>query len=217
MSSSGEHLKSGWVPSDDRCAPTLRATLERIGGNSSRRCIGIDAPRMALPSRPEWSWSAAQSKWSASGVVAAGRHCEVIVAAHKLASPQWTPLERDAPEWMRLGFSLFSELNDLGPLFEIFPSAAYRQLERDSDASFSIMLSDFSRGPTDMLDAAVGAFVVREFIGGKGCEVGGGDGLGRIILPRPIDDRQPSMLNWPGLRGAVQRALLQSTGGRCAV
>lgn len=202
MSSSGEYLASGWVPSDDDCAVTLRATLAQLGSAASRRHIGIDAPRMALPSRREWSWSATQARWSASSSVSVGRHCEVVVAAHKLATPQWTPLAHNAPEWMQCGFRLFEALSEIAPVFEIFPTAAYRQLERDITAWFPITLSGFAHGPKDMLDAALGAFVVREFIEGRGCEVGGGDGFGTIILPRPIGDRHPALHNWPGQRAA---------------
>lgn len=182
MSSAGKYLHSGWIRSGDHCASTLLTTLAQLGGKGSRRYIGIDAPRMPLPSHRKWSWRAAQSQWSSSREGLAGRHCEVVVMAHKLASPQWTPLERDAPKWMQLGFTLYAELSDSGSLFEIFPSAAYRQLEHDARASFPISLRHFVRGPKDMLDAAVGAFVMREFVEGRGCEVGGGDGLGTISL-----------------------------------
>jgi len=123
--------------------------------------------------------------------------------AHKLASPQQAPLERDAPKWMQLGFTLYAELSDSGSLFEILPSAVYRQLEHDARASFPISLRHFARGPKDMLDAAVGAFVVREFVEGRGSEVGGGDGLGTIILPRQIDGRQSPVHEWPGPRDAA--------------
>ena len=56
-----------------------------------------------------------------------------------------------------------------------------------------------SPGPKDMLDAWVAAATVREFVEGRGAEVGGGDGLGTIVLPRPI--REPAIdevMRWPG-------------------
>ena len=39
-----------------------------------------------------------------------------------------------------------------------------------------------------MLDARVAAVTVQEFIAGRGSEAGGGDGLGTIILPRPLPE-----------------------------
>lgn len=38
-----------------------------------------------------------------------------------------------------------------------------------------------------MLDASVGAITVYELINGRGCEVGGEDGLGTIVVPGSID------------------------------
>ena len=49
-----------------------------------------------------------------------------------------------------------------------------------------------------MLDALVAAASVRELVKERGAEVGGGDGLGTIILPRPLP--QPvikEVLEWP--------------------
>ena len=49
-----------------------------------------------------------------------------------------------------------------------------------------------------MLDAWVAAATVREFVAGNGAEVGGGDGLGTIILPRPLPDPVvKEVLVWP--------------------
>ena len=39
-----------------------------------------------------------------------------------------------------------------------------------------------------MLDAWVAAATVREFEEGRGTAVGGGDDLGKIILPRPLPE-----------------------------
>jgi len=61
--------------------------------------------------------------------------------------------------------------------------------------------TDFSAcrpGPKDMLDARVAAGTVREFVEGRGTEVGGGDGLGTIILPRPLlESVIKEILVWP--------------------
>ena len=49
-----------------------------------------------------------------------------------------------------------------------------------------------------MLDAWVAAVTVREFSENMGCEVGGGDGFGTIILPRPLPEPViDEVLVWP--------------------
>jgi hypothetical protein len=49
-----------------------------------------------------------------------------------------------------------------------------------------------------MLDAWVAAATVMEFVEGRGTEVGGGDGLGTIILPRPLPEPViDEVLVWP--------------------
>ena len=61
--------------------------------------------------------------------------------------------------------------------------------------------ADFSArkpGPKDMLDAWVAAVTVREFVEGRGAEVGSGDVLGTIILPRPLPEPViEEVLEWP--------------------
>jgi hypothetical protein len=49
-----------------------------------------------------------------------------------------------------------------------------------------------------MLDAVVAALTGMEFMAGHGQEVGGGDGLGTIVLPRPIANPIDAVLRWPG-------------------
>jgi hypothetical protein len=42
------------------------------------------------------------------------------------------------------------------------------------------------------------ATTVREFVEGRGTEVGGGDGLGMIILPRPLPEPViDEVMRWP--------------------
>ena len=48
-----------------------------------------------------------------------------------------------------------------------------------------------------MLDAAIAAVTVKEFNERRGVEVGGGDGLGTIILPRPIPNPKAGVSVWP--------------------
>ncbi|MES2523674.1 MAG: hypothetical protein V4617_13295 [Gemmatimonadota bacterium] len=209
LSSTGDHVESGWMPAADAPA-RLRDLVRRLSGPEARRvAVGIDAPRMPLPAPRRWSWSGKDGVWSPSApaAVGSGRHCEVVISAHRLANPQWTPVAATAPAWMQLGFALFDVLQqdvlqrdvlrEHTSVHEIFPSAAYQQLAGDHAATFTLSVGGFLPGPKDMLDAALGAFVVREFWHGRGCEVGGGDGLGTIVLPRPLPLHVGALHAWP--------------------
>lgn len=185
---------SGWLQSPESIADVIKDTTRRFESVA----VGIDAPRRALDSPRNHYWS--RKKWrprrpSESGY---GRHCEVVIAALRLANPQWTPLETACPEWMQLGFRLFSLLSGNEHVYEVFPTASYRQLENESSPMFLISLGGFARGAKDMLDAYVAAFTVHEYLAGHGTAVGGGDGMGTIILPRPLSAHMPDVLEWPG-------------------
>lgn len=187
-------MQSGWFPTADegfQCLEPLTKDYELY--------FGIDAPRMPLSSPRKWYWNGAKKEWrerkpTEKGL---GRHCEVAVKVHGLANPQWTPLKRNAPDWMRLGFELFQALEQIGTNYEAFPSASYTQLEQDSSLQLTVNFSNVRKGKTDMLDAWMAAATVREFIEGRGMEIGGGDGLGSMILPRAIPAPIGAVLNWP--------------------
>lgn len=82
-------------------------------------------------------------------------------------------------------------------VYEVFPTASYACLQGNSDVRIDADFSACKPGPKDMLDALVAAATVREFVNGRGTEVGGGDGLGTIILPRPIPNLIDEVLKWP--------------------
>jgi hypothetical protein len=105
---------------------------------------------------------------------------------------------------MKLGFALFDQLGSALPVHEVFPSASYRMFEGDTTSGIRVRLRNFRPGPKDMLDAYVAAATLREFVQGRGCEIGGGDGLGSIILPRPIREPIREVLKWPGIAAQVQ-------------
>jgi hypothetical protein len=86
---------------------------------------------------------------------------------------------------MGLGFLIYKSLKDFPLVYEVFPSASYKMLEKENLA-YELCLNNFTGGVKDMLDASVAAVTVYEFVTGRGCEVGGGDGSGTIILPRKI-------------------------------
>ena len=95
----------------------------------------------------------------------------------------------EPPAWMLLGFELFQALEKIGTTYEAFPSASYAMLEDDPSLVLTVNFSNVRKGKTDMLDAWMAAATVREFVEGRGMDVGGSDALGTIILPRRL--KQP--------------------------
>lgn len=191
---SGTLIDSGWFSSAEVDAVDLLKRWSKSG----KIYIGIDAPRMPLVSKRKWYWSGAKHRWNRRKAQKGnGRHCEVVISAHRLANPQWTPLEHYAPEWLQLGFRLYSALEGHAIVYEVFPTASYACLQGNSDVRIEADFSACKPGPKDMLDAWVAAATVREFVVGKGVEVGGGDSLGTIILPRPIPNPIDEVLKWP--------------------
>jgi predicted nuclease with RNAse H fold len=181
-----KHLASGWLDPSVRSTGVVQLARRLSEAHGARIVVGIDAPRRPLPARRTWKF--ARSSWIPLGARAKGhgRHCELVVSSLRLANPQWTPPLADAPPWMQLGFRVFRELARAGlETHEVFPSASYHQL-RGEDLRFEVSARDLHRRPKDVLDAYVAAVTVAEFSAGRGCEVGGGDGLGTIVLPRPV-------------------------------
>jgi len=193
MDSSATVIDSGWIDLGDD--PTRFCTLAKQYRDA---VFAIDAPRLALPAPREWYWK--RGRWAKRSPKdkGNGRHCEVVIAAHKLANPQWTPVAEHAPEWMRHGFSIYEALRERARCLEVFPTTSYKMLEDVANVRFTTPLLRFQRGPKDMLDAIVGAITVLEFLAGRGQEVGGGDGLGTIVIPRPIVAPIVEVLQWPG-------------------
>jgi predicted nuclease with RNAse H fold len=196
INTNGTLIDSGWLARPESESAILVGKWARSG----RVYVGLDAPSMALYTPREWYWSRARDCWVRRGRQKGfGRHCEVVISAHRIAKPQWTPVIDQVPEWMKLGFGLFSVLEDLATVYEAFPSAAYTLLQEDVDVRVNADFSAFKPGPKDMLDALVAAATVREFVEGRGVEVGGGDGLGTIILPRPLPEPViDAVMAWPG-------------------
>jgi len=177
---------------------------EEISGivDEARRClgsvaVGIDAPRCALRAPRNHYWDGKKWRGRRPSDIGYGRHCEVVIAALRIANPQWTPLENACPEWMQHGFRLFAALSGYDEVYEVFPTASYRLCAEDPGPMFLISLRGFARGVKDMLDAYVAAFTVREYLAGHGVAVGGGDGMGEIILPRKLPTHPSILLEWP--------------------
>jgi len=195
IDNTGTLIDSGWFSS----AEIDPVDLLKRWSKSGQVYAGIDAPRMPLVSKRQWYWSGAKRRWSPRKAQKGnGRHCEIVISAHRLANPQWTPLEHEAPEWMLLGFQLYLALEGHAIVYEVFPTASYACLQGTTDVRINADFSACKPGPKDMLDAWVAAATVKEFVEGRGTEAGGGDGLGTIILPRPLSDPViKEVLVWP--------------------
>ncbi|MBP84304.1 MAG: hypothetical protein CMO61_10720 [Verrucomicrobiales bacterium] len=201
-------IDSGWMgvvgDSFETICGEAVAVVERYLRRGCDVHIGIDSPRGPLPAPREWYWDGKNEGWRQRRPAekGRGRHCEVIVRSLGLANPQWTPSLEDSPNWMRLGYALFSALEReaSGPeaVHEVFPSASYAMWKADPDApKMSIDVSQFQPGPKDMIDAAVAAMTVCEYQQGRGAAVGD-DGFGAIVLPKPITEAPANLLHWPG-------------------
>ena len=147
--------------------------------------IGIDAPRMPLKKLRNRYFNKKIGEWIVRDKQSIGRECEVLINSYRLANCQWTNIYEKSPEWMKLGFSIFESLSEFPLLYEVFPTASYKMLENEF-LKYEVCLKNFKPGVKDMLDASVAAITVKEFVDGKGEEVGGEDDLGTIILPRKI-------------------------------
>ncbi len=196
-------VNSGWVSEESfqkTGAHLHEVALSICGNSSSKIAVGIDAPRMALPSKRKHYWDRKTVSWRKRrrAEKGYGRHCEVIIKSLGIANPQWTPIQSECPAWMQLGFEIFQQLKEIDFVFEVFPSASYKILQGNTDLKATIDFSAFFKGPKDMLDACMAAMTVYEYIHGRGAEVGDGDGLGSIVLPRPIvHEKDLPLLSWP--------------------
>lgn len=172
--------------------------VQKLALQHADAVFAIDAPRMPLPAPRAWYWRNNRGWYrGADKEKGKGRHCEVVIKASNLANPQWTPLAGDAPEWMQHGFKAFESLQDRARALEVFPSASYRMLNECNEVQVGMPLKGFLPGPKNMLDAVVAAVTGMEFLAGRGQEVGGGDGLGTIVLPRPLASNSADVLHWP--------------------
>lgn len=180
-----KYVESGWVT--ENIPQSLKDIFLRISNNTPNNiAIGIDSPRMPINKLRRRSFDKKTNSWIEKGEAKLGRECEVIIKSYNIANPQWTRTIKDSPDWMKLGYSIFKKLKDFPFVYEVFPSASYKMLEKEN-VKYELCLNNFSSGVKDMLDASVGAITVYEFINGRGCEVGGEDGLGTIVLPRAIE------------------------------
>jgi predicted nuclease with RNAse H fold len=179
-----KHVTSGWEK--ENIPQSFKNLFLKLTGNQLQTiAVGIDAPRMPIEKLRTRYFDGNNNSWIEKPKQSAGRECEVIIKSYNIANPQWTRTFTESPDWMKLGFRIFSELKDFQFVYEVFPSASYKMLENEN-VKYELCLNEFNKGVKDMLYASVAAVIVYEFVNGGGCEVGGGDGLGTIILPRKL-------------------------------
>lgn len=180
-----KHVTSGWEK--ENIPQSLKNLFLKLTDNQLQTiALGIDAPRMPLKKLRTRYFDKKNNVWNEKPQKSNGRECEVIIKSYNIANPQWTRTYSESPDWMRLGFRIFSELKDFPFIYEVFPSASYKMLESEN-IKYELCLNEFDNGIKDMLDASVAAITVYEFMNEKGCEVGGEDRLGTIVLPRKIE------------------------------
>ena len=191
-------VDGGWLSFLTR--DELRDALRNLLKSHPIAVLAIDAPRQALTQLRRYKVN--KGKWHSipeetPGKI--GRHCELVVKALSIGNPQWTPLSDDAPEWMQNGFALYDTAKGFPATrtVEVFPSASYKVMANYPEIRTDILWHVFQSGPKHMLDALIGAVTAAEFIAGRGCAVGGGDGLGEIVLPRPVNATRPDLFTWP--------------------
>lgn len=180
------YVDSGWV--NKSIPKTLKKVFQNLTNNKNELiAIGIDAPRMPLKKFRNRYFDKVKKEWIIKNKQSIGRECEVLINSYKIANCQWTNIFSKSPEWMKLGYKIFSELEIFPYVCEVFPSASYKLLNNEN-VKYELCLNDCARGIKDLLDASVCAITVYEFFLGNGCEIGGEDGLGSIILPRKFQD-----------------------------
>jgi len=199
IDANGVVIDDGWIQQSNpaQMVADLRDAVRACVPADSSIALAVDAPRNPLSEPRKWYWKSDRWRESQLGDQGAGRHCEIVIAAHRLANPQWTPCRGPFPGWMELGFMIFQKLGAEFPVFEVFPSASYKMFQSAKNTTISIRLGRLAPGPKDMLDAYIAAATLREFLQGRGCEVGDGDGLGSIILPLPLGNPIDKVLSWP--------------------
>ncbi len=196
-------VTSGWLIGDSHEAVSsgIGEIINKLEGRVANTiALGIDAPRMPLEKPREHFWDGRKQRWRhrRKGEPGYGRHCEVVLKALGIGNPQWTRPIDECAEWMIRGFSIFDYARRVGlKAYEVFPTSSYLLLRERSTPEVTIDFSHFAPGPKDMLDACIAAATVHEFLRGRGSEVGGGDGLGTIILPRPLQGTTHPVFRWP--------------------
>ena len=125
---------SGWLEGDPKnafCENLIQIIKDIENNGSGTIAIGIDSPRVPLAAPRQYFWNGIRNNWrnrreSDRGY---GRHCEIILKSLNIANPQWTPTEGNCPNWMQIGFDLFSCLENSEGVFEVFPAASYSILK----------------------------------------------------------------------------------------
>ena len=199
----GSMVDAVWSDEPQALRDSVEELLKADGGTWADCEVGIDAPREAMGAPRSHYWEGNAKRWRAARPSDAGRgrHCEVVVSAHRWARPQWTPVRgvTDIPEWMELGFEMFTAFSRAAAVHEVFPSASYRLLrEARNPVHAQIDVRRAAPGPRDLTDAVVAAATLLNRERSGGLEVGGGDGYGTIVLPLQPSELIAEVLEYPG-------------------
>lgn len=178
-------VESGWIK--ENIPNSFKELFLKISNKKPEQImVGIDSPRMPIDKPRKRNFDRKSNSWNQNDEPKLGREYEVIIKSYNIANPQWTRTMDKSPDWMKLGFSIYYSLKSFPFVYEIFPSASYKMLKKEN-VKYELCINDFVEGVKDMLDASVAAITVYEFVNGRGCEVGGEDGLGTIVLPCKIE------------------------------
>jgi hypothetical protein len=69
----------------------------------------------------------------------------VVIKSYNIANPQWTRIFKDSPDRIKLGYSIFNSLKEFPFVYEVFPSASYKMLEKEK-LKYELCLNDFVSG-----------------------------------------------------------------------
>ena len=147
--------------------------------------FGVDAARHALTRLRYWNWEPTAEHWVRLLRGAdTGRHAEIILRAHGFRGTRWSVTA--AP--------IYQALQALPGtvIYEVCAEAAFQAMDPGSPPP-----EPSAAAGASLEHATLAATTSREFFAGRGQEIGGGDGLGTIILPRPLRRRVEGVLEWP--------------------
>lgn len=186
LDGAGNFLDAGFF---EGCLPTELVRQIEAGLAAGLAVLaGVDAARHALPRLRYWEWEPTAERWvRLLRGTSAGRHAEIILRAHGFRETRWTDRTAGAA-------SMFQALHALPGtvIYETCAEASFQALDPGSP-----LPSQSAPAEGSLEHATLAATTSREFFAGRGQEIGGGDGLGTIILPRPLRRRIAGVLEWP--------------------
>lgn len=157
--------------------------------------VGIDGARHLLSQPRQWDWDERETGWKKlpSGTEA-GRHAEIVLRAYGFRDCRWTGPATSASDRHLYTLSLYATCQALRGV-EVHETCAQASAQAFDSPGDRLGLPENLEA--NLADATLAAGSAREFRQGRGLQVGGGDGLGAITLPRPLALAIPGVLEWP--------------------